>query len=131
MAECDNDFVKLSLTELDNALSLMKMGKASGLEGITFEMIKHFSPYTNSWILDLFNECAEKNKIPNGWKKARVVDLLKTQHQRKASDPSLYHASSTSCMSQWSWHAWSQQLKNNSPQIRPDSIQVVQPVANS
>ena len=77
MAECDNDFDKFSLAELEKAMKFMKMGKASGLDGITTEMIKHFGPNTNSWLLDLFNECAETNKIPNGWKKARVVALLK------------------------------------------------------
>ena len=77
MAECDNDFDKFSLIEFDNALASMKMGKASGLEGSTTEIIKHFSHNTNSLILDLFNESSKTNKIPNGWKKARVVDLLK------------------------------------------------------
>ena len=65
----------------------MKMGKASGLDGITTGMIKHVGPNTNAWILDHFNECAETNKIPNEWKKARVClcrNLAKTQHQRKA-----------------------------------------------
>ena len=56
MAECVNEFDKFSLSELENALTFMKMGQASGLDGITTEMIKHFGPKTNSWVLDLFNE---------------------------------------------------------------------------
>ena len=55
----------------------MKVGKASGLDGITTEMIKHFGSKTKSWVLDLYNKCAETSNIPNGWKKARVVALLK------------------------------------------------------
>ena len=70
-------FEKFTPQELKKALTLMKTGKVSGLDGITTEMIQHFGPKTMSWVLNLFNNCADTCRIPNGWRKARVVALLK------------------------------------------------------
>ena len=74
---CDDQFEEFSLSELRSALTFMKTGKASGLDGITTGMIQHFGLTSMSWILNLFNKCANTNKIPKGWRKARVVALLK------------------------------------------------------
>ena len=56
IVECEDQFEEISLSELRSALTFMKTG---------------------SWILNLFNKCANTNKIPKGWRKARVVALLK------------------------------------------------------
>jgi len=78
-------FEKFTPQELKKALTLMKTGKAPGLDGITTEMIQHFGPKTMSWVLNLFNNCADTCRIPNGWRKARgVVALLKPG---KGKDP--------------------------------------------
>ena len=63
--------------ELDQAISSLKIGKASGLDGITTEMIKHFGTRTKAWLLDLMNNCATTCSIPKAWRKAKVVALLK------------------------------------------------------
>ena len=77
IAECDDQLEEFSLSELRNTLTFMKTGKACGLDGITTEMIQHFGPTCMSWILNLFNKCANTKKIPKEWRKARVVALLK------------------------------------------------------
>ena len=77
IAEWDDQLEEITLSELRNALTFMKTGKACGLDGITTEMIQHFGPTSMSWILNLFNKCANTNKIQKGWRKARVVALLK------------------------------------------------------
>ena len=67
----------ISLIEVQEAIKHIKPGKDSGLDGITPEMINHLDPTTIKWILALFNQCLENSKIPNIWKKARVIALLK------------------------------------------------------
>ena len=42
MNESDEIFFPFSLEELDEGIKALKTGKASGLDGITAEMIKHF-----------------------------------------------------------------------------------------
>ena len=77
MRDSEDQFNKFTLDDLKEALSYLKAGKASGLDGITTEMIQHFGPNTKSWVLDLYNKCAATCRIPKGWRKARVVALLK------------------------------------------------------
>ena len=67
-----------SLTEQENILTYMKLGKTYRLGGITTEVIKHFGPKSKSWVLDLSNKCTETSNMSKGWRKARVVALLKT-----------------------------------------------------
>ena len=43
------------------------------------EMIKHSALKAKSWVLDIFNKCAETSNILNGWGKPRVVSLLKPE----------------------------------------------------
>ena len=74
----------------------MKTGKASGLDGITTEMIQHFGPKTMSWVLNLFNNCAATCRIPNGWRKTKVVALLKPGKDPKV--PKSYRPISLLCI---------------------------------
>ena len=83
--ESDHKFDKFTDEELNKALHLLKPGKACGLDGITTEMINHFGTKTKSWVLELFNKCAKTGKIPNGWKKSKVVALLKPGKDPKES----------------------------------------------
>ena len=77
MASSDEIFFPFTEEELKEALKHLKAGKASGLDGISVEMIKHFGPTTISWLLSLYNNCAISLKIPKIWRKAKVVALLK------------------------------------------------------
>ncbi|KAK3880999.1 hypothetical protein Pcinc_014548 [Petrolisthes cinctipes] len=63
--------------DLTTAISHLKHGKASGLDGITPEMVKHLGVNGRGWLLSLLNKCATSLKIPKIWKRAKVVALLK------------------------------------------------------
>ena len=63
--------------DLEEALGLLKTGKAAGLDGITTELIQHFGSKAKAWTLALINKCAETCTVPKIWRKARVVALLK------------------------------------------------------
>ena len=89
LAECDAQFEEFTLSEMNGPLAFMKTGKACWLDGIT-EEIMHFGTKSKSWILKLFNKCADENCIPKEWRKARVVALLKPGKdptQRKSYRP--------------------------------------------
>ena len=63
--------------DLGDAISLLKNGKAPGLDNIYHEMIKCFGPTTRLWLLDMLNDCLKQKQIPNVWRKAKVVALLR------------------------------------------------------
>ena len=75
MEESDSHLDSFSLDELQKAMEHLKLGKAAGLDGISTEVIKHFGPETQQWILDLFNVCATTCRIPKTWRKAKVVAI--------------------------------------------------------
>ena len=66
-----------TIRDLGDAISLLKNGKAPGLDNIHHEMIKFFGPTTRFWLLDMLNDCLKQQQIPNVWRKAKVVALLK------------------------------------------------------
>ncbi len=73
----DEQFLPYTIEELNEGIKNIKLGKASGLYGITAEMLHHFGPKTREWLLQLFNTCITVHRIPKTWKKAKVVALLK------------------------------------------------------
>ena len=75
--ECDDIFLPFTPSELAEALIHVKVGKASGLDGISAEMLKHFGDRALSWLLALFNTCATTSSIPKIWRRAKVAALLK------------------------------------------------------
>ena len=46
-----------TIRDLGDAISLLKNGKAPGLDNIHHEMIKCFGPTTRFWLLDMLNDC--------------------------------------------------------------------------
>ena len=66
-----------TIQDLGDAISLLKDGKAPGLDNIHHKMIKCFGPTTRLWLLDMLNDCLKQQQIPNEWRKAKVVALLK------------------------------------------------------
>ena len=62
---------------LGDAISLLKNGKAPGLDNIHHEMIKCFGPTTRLWLPDMLNDCLKQQQIPNAWRKAKLVAMLK------------------------------------------------------
>ena len=47
-------------TELSQGIQDLKDGKASGVDNITVEQIKHFGPRARRWLLDVFNYILEE-----------------------------------------------------------------------
>ena len=81
--------------ELDKALREMKSGKASGVDDLTTEQIKHFGPLARIWLLGLFNNVLHRRRIPRQWCKARVVAILKPG--KDPGDPKSYRPISLLC----------------------------------
>ncbi|KAJ4925239.1 hypothetical protein JOQ06_017974 [Pogonophryne albipinna] len=74
----DPDFTRqLTMEELEGGISILKPGKAIGLDTIATEQIKHFGHKAKTWLLQLYNECLTTHKLPNIWKKAHIIALLK------------------------------------------------------
>ncbi|GFS13888.1 RNA-directed DNA polymerase from mobile element jockey-like [Elysia marginata] len=96
MRDSSDQFEKFTPDELNTAMMLVKTGNAAGLDGITTEMIQHFGPKTMSWVLSLFNKCVGTCRIPNGWRKTKVVALLKPGKDPKV--PKSYRPISLSCI---------------------------------
>jgi len=65
-------------------IKCLKIGKATGLDNIMTEELKHFGPKALDWLLQLFNTCPATMRIPNIWLRLRVDALLKP-----GKDPSL------------------------------------------
>ena len=63
--------------EVDIGIRVLKNGKAAGLENIQTELIKQFGPKARDWLFRLFNYCTETKAIPQLWRHAKVVALLK------------------------------------------------------
>ena len=106
MHEGESHLDPVSIEELQKTMEHLKLGKAAGLDGISTEVIKHFGPETQQWILELFNICATSCKITKTWRKAKVVAILKPgkdPNNKKDIDLSLFYVFYTSFMSASSW----------------------------
>ena len=77
MRNLDDSMEPFSIEDLEDAVKLLKPGKAAGLDGITTEMIQHFGQLTREWLLTMINKCALNFTVPTLWRKAKVVALLK------------------------------------------------------
>lgn len=67
----------LTMEEMEARISTLKPGKAIGLDHIATEQIKHFGLKAKTWLLQLYNDCVMTPKLPNIWKKAHTIALLK------------------------------------------------------
>ena len=78
-----------SIEELNKCLNgIKKVKKATGVDKISYIMIKHLPPKALHVLLDLFNQCWTRGIVPKQWKMAEVVPIHKTGKPR--SDPSSY-----------------------------------------
>lgn len=67
----------ITLDELQQALRDSKNRKASGLDKINMELLKHGGPLFELRFLHLINECWRANDVPSAWNKAEVISLFK------------------------------------------------------
>ena len=66
-----------SLDELATGLSLLKPGKAAGLDDLLTEMLQHIGSKAKSWLLGMLNEYTRTKHIPPIWRKAKVIPIPK------------------------------------------------------
>lgn len=53
------------MDEIQTAINRMKLKKAAGVDGTWTEEIKSFGLVTKLWIFAIFNDCIEKERVPN------------------------------------------------------------------
>ena len=66
-----------SLQELKCCISTLKNGKATELDNILTEELKHLGPTALKWLLQLYDNCIATMNIPKICLKSRVIALLK------------------------------------------------------
>lgn len=66
-----------SVNEVNEGLSAMKNGKASGLDAIYPEFLKHSGTRTRIWLSLFFSNILTSNKLPPAFKKCKIIALLK------------------------------------------------------
>ncbi len=72
-----------SLDELATVLSLLKPGKAAGLDDLLTEKLQHLGNKAKSWLLGMLNECTCTKHIPSIWRKAKVIAIPKPWKEKK------------------------------------------------
>ena len=85
-----------SLDELATGLSLLKPGKAAGLDDVLTEMLQHLGNKARYWLLDMLNEFTRTKHIPSIWRKAKVIAIPK--HGKDPSSPKSYRPISLLCI---------------------------------
>ncbi|PKY55305.1 hypothetical protein RhiirA4_503926 [Rhizophagus irregularis] len=64
-----NLMIPIKLEELERVLQNLKMNKAPGLSGITYDFWKKSGNLTRSLLLEMFNDSMFKENVTNEWKK--------------------------------------------------------------
>src|SRR5277367_3459118 len=67
----------VSVSELDAVLSSLPTGKAPGLSGIPYEMLKHLPSNAKECLRDLVSSCLAEGVIPSSWKDATIYPIPK------------------------------------------------------
>lgn len=62
----------ITMDEIQTAINRMKLKNSAGVDGTWTEEIKSFGLVTKLWIFAIFNDCIEKERVPNIWLKSRV-----------------------------------------------------------
>jgi hypothetical protein len=78
----------ITLDELETAWMSLKPGKAAGFDGIYHEFMKNFGAQTKEWIISFMNDFVLTSKIPNLFKRAKVISIIKPG--KYGTDPAHY-----------------------------------------
>ena len=87
----------ITMTELKKALKKLKKKKSPGPDGVTNEMLTHLGKAALDKLLDIFNLTWEKGDVPQMWKEATMIPILKTG-KNKSKPLSYRPISLTSCV---------------------------------
>ena len=66
-----------TLAELDRAIAMAKTGGAPGPDGVCPRFLKHLGQHMRGRLLALCNTCWQLGEVPQGWRNALVIPLLK------------------------------------------------------
>jgi hypothetical protein len=66
----------------------LKPGKTAGFDEIYPEFIKNFGAHTKEWIISFMNDIVSNSKIPNLFKRAPVISIIKPG--KDGTDPAHY-----------------------------------------
>ena len=67
----------VSMKEVLEAISRLKFGKASGVDGVKAEYLKSGGYVCAEWMVRLLNVCMSSRRVPNEWKIGCIVPLYK------------------------------------------------------
>ena len=107
---------RFSLDVPATGLSLLKPGKAAGLDYLLTKMLQHLGNKAKYWLMDMLNECTRRKHITSIWRKANVIVIPKPG---KDSSPKSYRRISLQCIpykldvrlilmrQTWSFMCWS------------------------
>ena len=87
----------ITMTELRKALQKLKKKKSPGPDGVTNEMLTHLGKAALDKLLDIFNLSWNKEDVPQQWKEATMIPILKTG-KNKSKPLSYRPISLTSCV---------------------------------
>ncbi len=68
--------------EVEKAIARLKCGKATGMDGITAEMLKYGGDIVVEWLLLICEQVWKRGEVPDDWKKAIIVPLYKGKGSR-------------------------------------------------
>lgn len=77
-----------NVADIEMALSLLKNGKAAGVDRVLPEFIKHLGPKGKLWLTNLFSYVKNTTTSPKVWREAKVIALLKPG--KSGNDPKSY-----------------------------------------
>ena len=93
----DSMMLPLTLQELNTALRKLKKKKSPGPDGITNEMLTHLDTTARLKLLEIFNLSWEEGRVPQMWKEATMIPILK-KGKVKTKSSSYRPISLTSCV---------------------------------
>ena len=87
----------LTINELKKAIKQLKKKKSPGPDNITNEMLQHLGDTALHKLLDIFNLSWKQGQVPQCWKEARMIPVLK-KGKNKIKPDSYRPISLTSCV---------------------------------
>ncbi len=73
---------EIGRSEVEKVVARFKCGKATGMDGITAEMLKYGGDAVAEWMLLICERAWKEGEVPDDWKKAIIVPLYKGKGRR-------------------------------------------------
>jgi hypothetical protein len=76
------------MKDVENAMKLVKSGKAAGVDGILPEFLKYLGLKSKAWLASFFSSVKNNNVLPKLWRESKVIAILKPG--KPDNDPKSY-----------------------------------------